>query len=217
MSVYRFRVSFEDNEDVYREIEIKSLQNFEEFHTIILQSIKFDNIHNASFYISDDYWRKGDEITLKPVDEAENKQRKREELAPKKQMSKCKMASLIDDPHQKFVYVYDPNVSWTLLVELIKILPDDAAVKYPRIAKSVDDAPPQYNKNLFVPVVEEEDFEEEILDDDEAYVAGKNDDDISALEGVEGEEEAEEETMEEEDDMEASDFEEHSDEHSEED
>ncbi len=217
MSVYRFRVSFEDNEEVYREIEIKSLQNFEDFHTIILQSIKFDNIHNASFFISDDYWRKGDEITLKPVDEEENKKRKREALAPKRQMSKCKMASLIDDPHQKFVYVYDPNVSWTLLVELIKILPDDAKITYPRIAKSVDDAPPQYIKNLFVPVVEENELEDEILDDEDAYVAGKNDDDISALEGVEGEEEVEEEAMEEEEDMEASDFEEHSDEHSEED
>ncbi len=80
MSVYRFRVSFEDNEEIYREIEIKSLQNFEDFHTIILSSIGFDNKHQASFFISDDYWRKGDEITLKPVDDEDNKKRKREEL-----------------------------------------------------------------------------------------------------------------------------------------
>ena len=217
MSVYRFRVSFEDNEEVYREIEIKSSQTFEDFHFIILQSIKFDNIHNASFFISDDYWRMGDEITMKPADEEENKRRKREGLTPKKQMSKCKMASLIDDPHQKFVYVYDPNVSWTLLVELIKILPDDVKVKYPRIAKTIDDAPPQYIKNTNVPVAEEEDFEDEILDDEEAYIAGNNDDDIASLEGEEGEEEVEDETMQEEEDMEASDFEEHGDGHSEED
>ncbi|MBL7888018.1 MAG: hypothetical protein JNL24_00605, partial [Bacteroidia bacterium] len=65
MAVYRFRVTFEDNEEVYREIEIKSTQNFEDFHNVIVQSIGFDNLHDASFYISDDYFRKGDEITLR--------------------------------------------------------------------------------------------------------------------------------------------------------
>ncbi len=216
MSVYRFRVSFEDNEEIYREIEIKSLQNFEDFHTIILSSIGFDNKHQASFFISDDYWRKGDEITLKPVDDEDNKKRKREELRPKKQMSKCKMASLIDDPHQKFVYVYDPNVSWTLLVELIKILPDDAKVNYPRISKSVDDAPAQYKKNDFFAVeqVEEEfDEDEEEIEDDDAYSTADVDDGIAELEGEEGETEEELSA----DDLEASDFEEYADELPEED
>ncbi len=216
MSVYRFRVSFEDNEEIYREIEIKSLQNFEDFHTIILSSIGFDNKHQASFFISDDYWRKGDEITLKPVDDEDNKKRKREELRPKKQMSKCKMASLIDDPHQKFVYVYDPNVSWTLLVELIKILPDDAKVNYPRISKSVDDAPAQYKKNDFFAVEQvEEEFEEdeEEIEDDDAYSTADVDDGIAELEGEEGETEEELSA----DDLEASDFEEYADELPEED
>ncbi len=216
MSVYRFRVSFEDNEEIYREIEIKSLQNFEDFHTIILSSIGFDNKHQASFFISDDYWRKGDEITLKPVDDEDNKKRKREELRPKKQMNKCKMASLIDDPHQKFVYVYDPNVSWTLLVELIKILPDDAKVNYPRISKSVDDAPAQYKKNDFFAVeqVEEEfDEDEEEIEDDDAYSTADVDDGIAELEGEEGETEEELSA----DDLEASDFEEYADELPEED
>src|SRR4051812_45953573 len=106
MAVYRFRVTFEDNEEIYREIEIKSTQNFEDFHNIIVQTIGFDNLHDASFYISDDYWRKGDEIGLRPLNEEEIEKRKRRDLPIRKQMNKCKMASLIDDPHQKFVYVY---------------------------------------------------------------------------------------------------------------
>lgn len=215
MSVYKFRVSYEENEEVYREIEIKSLQNFEDFHYAVLSSFGFDNIHNASFFISDDYWRKGDEITLKPVDEDESKQRKREELAQKKQMKKCKMASLIDDPHQKFVYVYDPNVSWTFLVELVKILPEDINIEYPRVTKSKEDAPVQYIKQNFIAVEEADDELEDELEDDEAYASAKDDDGIAVLEGEEGEETEEE--LEEEDDMEASDFEEHADEHSEED
>ncbi len=209
MSVYRFKVSFEDNEEVYREVEIKSVQTFEEFHFIILQSVGFDTIHNASFFISDDYWRKGDEIIYKPEQTAAQKKTKQENAAEKKLMNKCKMATLIDDPHQKFVYVYDFAAQWTFLVELIKILPDDAKITYPRIAKSVDDAPKQYLAVALPALAEEEeefDEEEPVADDADAYNA-KDDDDIVELEAEEGEEEEMDA-----DDMEASDFEEHTEE-----
>ncbi|MES2593256.1 MAG: hypothetical protein V4608_15340 [Bacteroidota bacterium] len=203
MAVYRFRVVFEDNEEIYREIEIKSTQTYEDFHKSIVQSINFDNIHNASFFISDDHWRKGEEIVLHPP---ADDNRGRNASPAKRQMSKCKMALLIDDPHQKFVYTYDPKVGWTFLIELVKIVLDDAKAAYPICAKSVGDAPKQYKKSTEVPVVlEDEDFDEdEPHADDDAYVAAHNDDEIAELEGEEGEEEvveAEEEASEDEDEF----------------
>ena len=219
MSVYRFKVCFEDNEEVCRELEIKSSQTFEDFHFIILQSIGFDTIHNASFFISDDYWHQGDEISYKPIAEEEVKSRKQENLSPKKQMCKCKIALLIDDPHQKFVYVYDPKTQWTFLVELIKILPDDAKVTYPRIAKSVDDAPRQYKIVAAIASneEEEEDFieEDELESDAEAYVA-HDDDEVADLKSEEGEEETDEE-LEDADEEGSPEFEDHGGEHFEED
>src|SRR3989338_4802620 len=148
MAIYRFKVTFEDNEDVYREIEIKSTQNFEDFHNIIVQCIGFDNMHDASFFISDDYWRKGEEVCLRAADAM-------------RQMNKCKIALLIDDPHQKFVYIYDPKALWTFLIELLKIVPDDAKASYPKCAKSVGEAPKQHIASNVVPPVEEEDFDED--------------------------------------------------------
>lgn len=211
MAIYRFRVTFEDNEEVYREIDIKSTQNFEDFHNIIVQSIGFDNLHTASFYISDDYWRKGDEITLRPIDEDEAEQRKRKNLPPKRQMNKCKIASVIDDPHQKFVYVYDLKTGWTFLVELSKIVAEDAKTSYPKIVKATGEAPKQYKNNpLAAPAVDEEDFDEEdeTHADDEAYSNAHDEDETALLEGEEGEEESaeEEENQEEEEDFGASEF-----------
>jgi len=49
MAVYRFRVCLEENEDIYRDIDIRTIQTFEQFHTIIQDSFKFDNKHSASF------------------------------------------------------------------------------------------------------------------------------------------------------------------------
>jgi hypothetical protein len=193
--VYRFKVTFEDNEDVYREIEIKSAQNFEDFHNSIIQSIGFDNHHDASFFISDDYWRKGEEIRLKAAEGL-------------RQMNKCKMALLIDDPHQKFVYIYDPKAHWTFLVELLKIVPDDVKAAYPKIAKTVGEAPKQHISNNAVPTVEDEEFDEdEPHNDDEAYTLAHSEDETALLEGEEGEEEAAEEEEEVHEDEESGEFE----------
>ncbi len=200
MAVYRFRVSFEDNEEIYREIEIKSTQNFEDFHNAIVKSIDFDNVHNASFFISDNYWHQGDEIIRKPIDNGHNHNHDTDVAT--RQMSKCKMASLIDDPHQKFVYVYDPKTAWTFLVELIKIVPDDAKIAYPKCVKTMGEAPKQYKKTNVIPVIDDEDEfdEEEAPIDDQAYINAHNDDEIAVLESEEGEEKIEEEEISDEED-----------------
>lgn len=210
MAVYRFRVSFEDNEEIYREIEIKSTQNFEDFHNAIVKSIEFDNVHNASFYISDNYWHQGDEIIRKPTNSEGNNSHNTDVAV--RQMNKCKMASLIDDPHQKFVYIYDPKTTWTFQVELIKIMLDDAKIAYPLCVKSNGEAPKQYKKSNVIPVIaEDEDFDDETPVDDEAYVNAHSEDEIAVLESEEGEEEiaetTEEETSSEEDEFGTSDLE----------
>jgi len=64
MAVYKFKLFIEDNEDIYREIEILSGQTFEDFHNSIQDAYKFDKKHAASFFVSDDFWRKGTEVTL---------------------------------------------------------------------------------------------------------------------------------------------------------
>lgn len=186
MAVYRFRVTFEDHEEVFREIEIKSLQNFEDFHNSIINAIDFPNGENASFFISDDYWRKGEEICLQENTNKDVKQRI---------MKKCKIVSLIDDPHQKFLYIFGNQGNWPFMVELLKIVPDDPKATYPRCAKSEGIAP----KNIPLPIIpvdlldEEEDFEDEPENDALAYDDSHAEDEVAELEGEEGDFDEEEE------------------------
>ncbi|HWY34980.1 MAG TPA: hypothetical protein VNX68_10060, partial [Nitrosopumilaceae archaeon] len=121
MAVYRFRVAFEDNEDTTRDIEIKPTQTFADLHHAIQDAIKFDDKLAASFFVSDDYWRKEQEITLFEEDLDTGV----------KLMAKTKIASLIETPYQRFIYVYDKTVQWTLMVSLLKIGPEDNKAKYP--------------------------------------------------------------------------------------
>ena len=152
--VYRFKVTYEDHEDVFRYIEIKSSQSFLELHTAIQQAIGFDNSKSATFYMSDDYWRKEDQISVEnsSEDTLQKGKKKADDLKKKKTI-----ADHIDNPHQRFVYVFDPEKEWTFLLELLKIIPEDKAASYPQCIKSVGTSPKQYKPSKLPPPVEEED------------------------------------------------------------
>jgi len=183
MAIYKFRVTYEDHDDVYRDIEIKSSQTFEDFHNAIQNAIRFDSLHSASFYMSDDYWRKGQEITLRKEDI--------DEVKPKKLMNKSKLASFIEDPRQKMVYVFDFKAQWTFLVELIKINLEEPKGDFPKCVKSSGQAPKQYKK-LVIPPPDEEDEEvhdknakEKIFVSEEGYDQPDEDDEDVLTEGEE--------------------------------
>ncbi len=155
--VYRFRITYEDHEDVYRDIEIKSSQSFLELHSAIQQSIGFDNSKSATFYMSDDYWRKEDEISVENTSGEKVKKTKGKIEENKKKKT---IADHIDNPHQRFVYVFDPEKEWTFLIELLKIVPENNTAPYPQCIKSVGTSPKQYKPtNLPPPIPEDEDDE----------------------------------------------------------
>ncbi|MFN6048632.1 MAG: IS1096 element passenger TnpR family protein, partial [Bacteroidota bacterium] len=70
--VYRFKIWFEDMDDVVRWIEIKPSHTFMDFNNIIQEAIGFDNKELASFFVSDDRWRKISEVKkAKPIGDAD--------------------------------------------------------------------------------------------------------------------------------------------------
>jgi hypothetical protein len=145
MALYRFRVSFEDYDDVMREIDIKSNQTFEDLHRAIHQSTGYNPEQSSSFYISNDQWTKGEEITYLP-----NQKRIDRGISL---MEKVKLSSFIDDPHQKFYYTYNFDRPYDFHVELMKIILDeDPKLTYPYIVKSVGEAPKMFT-NTFNPTV----------------------------------------------------------------
>lgn len=190
MAVYRFRVSFEDYEDVVREIEIRSDQTFLDLHQTIISSIQFDGQKESSFYMSNDLWIKGKEISSHP------KTGKNGEKIP--EMSTAKLSGYITDPHQKIYYIVDPANPWTFHIELVKILKEiDPKLVFPRVSRVTGDAPKQF-VNPLPPVDDgEEDFtEDETVADVEPVEEGIDEDELKEgmeEEGEDGEEESAEE------------------------
>jgi hypothetical protein len=156
MAVYRFRVSFEEFDDTFRDIDVQSTQTFAKLHQAIQQSIGFDGSKPASFFMSNDLWKKGQEIT---EDKNTGKAGKEAVL-----MSESRLCDFIADPHQKIYYMFDMPSQWNFFIELIKITADDPSKTYPVAVKSHGEAPKQYA--LIEPpkgVVDPEFMEEELL------------------------------------------------------
>ncbi|WP_256004222.1 plasmid pRiA4b ORF-3 family protein [Pedobacter deserti] len=140
MAIYRFRVSFEDFDEVVREIDIKSNQTFEDLHRAIHRSTGYAAEKSSSFFVSTDNWIKGDEIAFMPS------QRKIDRGVAS--MEKSKLSNFIEDPHQKFYYIYDFDRPFDFHVELIKIiLETDPNIEYPVLIKSTGEAPKIIDKN----------------------------------------------------------------------
>jgi hypothetical protein len=185
MAILKFRVYFEEDESVYRDVAIRHTQSFKDLHETILKAYEFDTKHKATFFRSNDHWLRGREISLEKYE--------KEYLAPPLLMQDTTIGSEIRDPNQRFIYLYDFNKNWTFLVELINVSKEEnPKISYPSMVRAEGIPPSQYGtKGL---------LGEKFADVEEKYDLGqgtegfgeKNEDgeDLSlGEEGVAGEEE----------------------------
>jgi Plasmid pRiA4b ORF-3-like protein len=137
MAILKFRVYFEEDDSVYRDVAIRHSQNFLQLHQAILKAYEFDSKHQATFYRSNDQWQRGKEISLARYD----KPYKVEPLL----MELTTIGSEIKDPNQKFVYVYDFIKNWSFWLELINVSKEEnPRIAYPAMVRTEGIAPSQY-------------------------------------------------------------------------
>jgi hypothetical protein len=137
MAVLKFRVYWEEDDSIYRDVAIKHTQSFFDLHSAILKSYEFDNKHKATFYRSNDNWLRGKEITLEQYD--------KEYKAVPLIMEDTTIGSEVSNPSQKFIYEYDFNKYWHFMVELIGIdKEENKKLSYPTCVRTEGIAPSQY-------------------------------------------------------------------------
>lgn len=139
--IYRFRILLDNdtNEDVFRDIEIRETDSLEDLHNVITQSFGFDGLEMASFYISNDEWEQGEEISMFDVSEGQDSVRLMNETA---------LNDVVHEAQTKLIYIYDFLNMWTFLVELAEIVDEAEGADYPNLMfvhGQVPDAAPEKN------------------------------------------------------------------------
>ncbi len=120
--IYRFRIILDTEEDVFRDIEIEQNATLEDFHNVITQSFGFDGTEIASFYVSDEQWNQGEEISLFDMSDGSQAVRL---------MNETTLIDIVHEAKPRLIYIYDFLSMWTFLVELAEIAEYDSAMEYP--------------------------------------------------------------------------------------
>lgn len=137
MAILKFRVYYEEDESIYRDILIKHKHSFYDLCTTILHAWEFDNKHQATFFRSNDKWQRGREITLEAYEKPYP--------VPPLLMKDTLIASEIKDTNQRFIFLYDFLKNWSFLVELINITKEEnPRVIYPSVSRKEGIGPQQY-------------------------------------------------------------------------
>lgn len=139
MAILKFRVYWEEDDSIYRDILVKHTQSFFDFNQIILKSFEFDQLHAATFYRSNDIWKRGREISKEVYE--------KEYVVPPLLMNETAIGTEIIDTNQHFVYVYDFAKAWTFLIELIQVIKNadsDMNLDYPAVSRVEGVGPMQY-------------------------------------------------------------------------
>ena len=180
MAILRFRIYWEEDESVYRDIAIRHTQTFLELHQAILKSFEFDNKHKATFYRSNDTWQRGREISLEKYE--------KDYVADPLIMNEVPMTSEIKGPNQKFVYEYDFNKNWHFMVELIQVDKEQkSSIEYPVCVRSEGMAPSQYGTKGLVDkrlaeMEEKYDLKEKSLESGFGSEGEESEDDVAEVE-----------------------------------
>ena len=139
MAVLKFRVSWEEDDAIYRDVLVKHTQNFQDLHISILKAFDFDQKHDATFYRSNDTWQRGREISKEVYDRTYK-------VAPLL-MEETTIGTEIIDTNQHFIYEYDFIKSWSFLIQLIQVIKNvdaDMTLEYPLVSRIEGVGPMQY-------------------------------------------------------------------------
>ncbi|MEN9702207.1 MAG: hypothetical protein RIR55_1549 [Bacteroidota bacterium] len=139
MAILKFRVYWEEDDAIYRDVLVKHTQSFQHLHQIILKAFEFDQLHAATFYRSNDVWKRGREISKEVYE--------KEYVVPPLLMLDTTIGSEIIDTNQHFIYVYDFAKNWTFLIELIQVIKNadaDMNLEYPMVSRVEGVGPMQY-------------------------------------------------------------------------
>jgi hypothetical protein len=188
MIIYRFRLTSEEQEDFLREIDIQPSQTFLDLHEIIYSCMDLEPCDNAFFYTTDKKYIKHQEISYTP-----HKKRLRkyddelDEIITEEfelnLMKDSRLKNFIEDPHQKMIYENFGKEYHVFHLELFKLLKVEDGIVLPRCFRRIG----ELHKKPVIPVIPDEEPEQEDLPVISFEIPREKDAVLSALEENEAE------------------------------
>lgn len=139
--IYKFRMISDDEKAFLREYELQSSDTFLNFHEFIQKDLGYDPQQLASFFLTDEQWNKGLELTLIDMEN---------DAGPAAiPMESVKLSDLLKKKKERLIYVFDIFSDRCLFLELSDITQPNINIKYPLCRTSIGEAPEQFRLDDF--------------------------------------------------------------------
>jgi hypothetical protein len=139
--MHRIRVVLDTEEDVIRDVKISSTEKLFTLHQSIIKAFNLSEGEMASFYISNDDWEQGEEISLLDFGSTPGREAK--------QMDNTLVQKALPDTGGKMIYVYDFLNLWTFYIEVLDIEDKDGDLEIHEIVgQRPDTAPPKEMESM---------------------------------------------------------------------
>ncbi|MDR2120669.1 MAG: hypothetical protein LBP64_07320 [Tannerella sp.] len=170
--IYRFLILSDEVDEFKREIQISSVATFLDLHKAILDATGFGEDEICSFFTCDEDWNKKAEITL--IDMGASSE------VDTFVMENTLLEELLEDEHQKLLYVFDYMMERAFFMELSEIIPgqnlDKAVCTMSTGLPPVRNiSPEEMEKRLENSNIDEEFYGDSEYNDDELDELGYND------------------------------------------
>jgi hypothetical protein len=159
--IYKFRMISGDDKVFLRDYDVDSNQTFFELHKIIQNNLCYDSAQLASFFLADENWNKGLELTLLDMENDGGPA-----AIP---MSSVKIREIVKEKKERLLYVFDIFTDNSFFIELMDIYPPDCALKYPICSASIGEPPIQIGIQVDTNSAALEDIFHEFSSDDLDY------------------------------------------------
>ncbi len=133
--VYNFRLVSDEVDNFKREIKIDADATFLDLRNAICDSVGYDKGQMNSFFLCDDGWEKGKEITLEDMgtDSSEDVYL----------MDECVLSDYVEDEGQRLIFVFDYLTDRSFFMELKETQPG-RSLKDPVCTVSMGNPPAQF-------------------------------------------------------------------------
>src|SRR5690554_409116 len=132
--IFKFHIISDEVDNFKREIKIDADATFLDFYGIIIDCTGFSEKEMASFILTDEKWRRKQEITLVEMDTDSD--------VDSLVMEECVLNVYLEDEKQKLLFQFDYLTERSLYIELSEIIPGKN-LKKPICSISEGEAPKQ--------------------------------------------------------------------------
>jgi len=130
--VLHFLILSGEDEGFVREILMDSEATFLDFHKAIQNSVGYDPGQLASFFVADDEWEKGVEITLMQMDESSESHL----------MEAVKLSTYLSKPKDRLIYTFDFFANRGFFIEVLSVS-EESKLQEPALVRAEGEAPEQ--------------------------------------------------------------------------